>query len=254
MKPCPDREAMLHAYVDDELDAANVLAAEAHLKTCEGCAGYVRTLQALRTRLDEAEFTPPASAALRQRIEAGIRAEGQGRPRLAVPRRWSAGLASAWAAGGAMAGVMASLLLVQLSTPALEAQLVAGHVRSLQADHLVDVATSDRHTVKPWFNGRLDFAPPVVDLADQGFPLVGGRLDYADHRQVAALVYRRRAHVINLFVMPAGGRAAWTLPTAHNGYAVVHWTHAGLDYWAVSDIEHPDLEAFHKAFAARTPS
>ena len=254
MKPCPDREAMLHAYVDDELDAANVLAVEAHLRTCEGCAGYVRTVQALRARLGEAEFSPPASAALRERIEAGMRAETRNRPRIEAPRRWSAGLASAWAAGGALAGVMASLMLVQLSTPALEAQLVAGHVRSLQADHLVDVATSDRHTVKPWFNGRLDFAPPVVDLADQGFPLVGGRLDYAGQRQVAALVYRRRAHVINLFVMPTDGRAAWTLPMAHNGYSVVHWTRDGLDYWAVSDIDHGDLEAFHKAFAGHSPS
>jgi anti-sigma factor RsiW len=153
-----------------------------------------------------------------------------------------------------MAAVAAGLLVVQLA-PAptnLADQLVASHVRSLQAGHLIDVATSDRHVVKPWFNGRIDYAPPVPDLAAQGFPLAGGRLDYADGRTVAAVVYRRRAHVINLFVLPARPQA-WSLPHATRpppGYAVLHWRDGGLDFWAVSDVAPEDLALFRKAFEA----
>jgi len=163
-----------------------------------------------------------------------------------------------WSAAGAVAAIAASLLVVQtvpLQSAGLEDQLVASHVRSLLANHLIDVETSDRHVVKPWFNGKIDFAPPVVDLKDQGFPLVGGRLDYADQRVVAALVYRRRAHVINLFVLPAhAGPLAWLTHHAPTSYSVVHWTPGGPDFWAVSDIEAGDLETFHKAFAARVPA
>jgi anti-sigma factor RsiW len=123
-------------------------------------------------------------------------------------------------------------------------------VRSTLAQHLVDVETSDRHTVKPWFNGKVDFAPPVFDLADAGFPLVGGRLDYLDDRVVAALVYRRNKHVVNLFVWPAKPDvlpARNVAPPA--GYSIVHWAAGGLQFWAVSDVEPRDLEAFHQAFA-----
>ena len=163
-----------------------------------------------------------------------------------------------WSAAGAIAAIAASLLVVQtvpLQSASLEDQLVASHVRSLLANHLIDVETSDRHVVKPWFNGKIDFSPPVVDLKDQGFPLVGGRLDYADQRVVAALVYRRRAHLINLFVLPAhSGPLAGPPHHAPTSYSVVHWTRGGLDFWAVSDVEAGDLETFHKAFAARSPA
>jgi anti-sigma factor RsiW len=151
-----------------------------------------------------------------------------------------------------MTAVAASLALVQFASPALQDQLIADHVRSLQADHLMDVATSDRHTVKPWFNGKIDFAPVVPELAPQGFPLAGGRLDYADGREVAAIVYRRNAHVINLFVMPASEHAGLRAPAARSSYSVVHWKQAGLAYWAVSDMERGDVEAFRNAFQAAT--
>ncbi len=140
-----------------------------------------------------------------------------------------------------------------MTVAGLEDQLVASHVRSLLADHLTDVATSDRHTVKPWFNGRIDYAPPVPDLASDGYPLAGGRLDYAGNCVVAALVYRRRAHVINLFVLPHDRETATKTAARHDSYSVVHWTQSGLDFWAVSDIETGDLEAFHQAFARATP-
>jgi anti-sigma factor RsiW len=171
------------------------------------------------------------------------------------PRRLRA--AASWAMSGGFAALAAAfaIMLSLPNTAALEDQLVASHVRSTLAQHLVDVETSDRHTVKPWFNGRIDFAPPVVDLADQGFPLIGGRLDYIDGRVVAAIVYRRNKHVVNLFVWKAtpGLTRSWPAKP-HAGYAVEHWTANGLEFWAVSDVEPRDLEAFHQAFAKLTHS
>jgi anti-sigma factor RsiW len=260
MTPCSDRELMLQALLDGELDAANALAVESHLKTCAGCGAYFRTLQALRERLAEPELSPPAPERLRARIEDMIARESRPRAAATGPaRRWIERLSAGWTAAGAMGAVAATLLIVQLTPvpPSLEDQLVASHVRSLLANHLIDVATSDRHVVKPWFNGKIDFAPPVVDLADQGFPLAGGRLDYADNREVAALVYRRRLHTINLFVLPARPRpVAWRpfQPHPASSYSVVHWTRGALEYWAVSDLDGGQLEQFHQLFAARSAS
>ena len=160
-------------------------------------------------------------------------------------------LLAGWLAAGAMTAVAASLVVTPMAVgPSLPQQLADAHVRSLQADHLVDVPTSDRHVVRPWFNGKIGFAPPPApDLVAQGFPLVGGRLDYAEGRPIAAIVYRRRAHVINLFVLPArGGLQLPRLGPAPGGYAMVHWTGKGLDYWAVSDVEPDELKGFREAF------
>jgi anti-sigma factor RsiW len=254
MTPCPDHEPLLQALLDGELDAANALSLEAHLRTCPGCAAHYRMLQAVRTRLAEAELSAPASPALRSRIDAMIAAEDRRAVR-SSSRRWWERPAAGWSAAGAMAAVAASLFLFQvapLQTASLQDQLVANHVRSLLANHLIDVATSDRHVVKPWFNGKIDFAPPVVDLSDQGFPLVGGRLDYAGSREVAALVYKRRAHVINLFVLPVqGGGLAWPARAQPTSYSIIHWRKGDLDFWAVSDVDAGQLEAFHQAFASR---
>jgi anti-sigma factor RsiW len=258
MTPCPDRELLLQALVDGELDAANALAVETHLKTCPGCGAYFHTLQALRDRLADPELSPPAPDRLRARVEDMIARESRPRVARSGPvRSWIERLSAGWTAAGAMGAVAATLLIVQLTpVPAsLEDQLVASHVRSLQANHLIDVATSDKHVVKPWFNGKIDFAPPVVDLADQGFPLAGGRLDYADNREVAALVYHRRLHTINLFVLPARPRpAAWRPFQSRpaTSYSVVHWTKGALDYWAVSDLDGVELERFHQLFATRS--
>ena len=247
MTACPDREATLQALIDGELDAANAAETEAHMATCSGCTTQYRAMTALRERLSEtaAERAPPG---LKRRVEAALAAEVR-RP------SWLRRPGPAWAAAGAMSGAAAALVVIQLAAapPMLEAQLVASHIRSLQADHLVDVATSDRHVVRPWFNGRVDFAPPTPDLAAQGFPLIGGRLDYVGGRAVAAIVYRRNTHVINLFVAPAQAEG-WRLPFHQGpqpGYAVRSWREGGLEFWAVSDAEPRELDAFHHAFDRR---
>ena len=253
MNACPDKLSLIHGLFDGELDAANALEAEAHLRGCPGCAAEFRRLQVMRARLADADLKPRAPAALRARVEAQIAAEARPAPQ---PWRVRAGQIAPWASSGVFAAIAAGLALVmlapQVGESGLQDELVASHVRSLLAAHLTDVATSNRHVVKPWFNGRIDFAPQVDDLADRGFPLAGGRLDYMHRKVVAALVYRRRQHVINLFVWPAEHGAEPQLAARKAGYSLVRWTRGGLEYWAVSDIDPAELKAFEQAFDAET--
>jgi anti-sigma factor RsiW len=135
----------------------------------------------------------------------------------------------------------------------LATQLITSHVRSLMANHLTDVASSDQHTVKPWLDAKLDFAPPVVDLSSEGFPLVGGRLDYLDNRPVAALVYQRHKHFINLFVWPVEtGAARPAMAMSHQGFQLLHWADPDFNYWVVSDVNANDLQTFRQQFEAQT--
>ena len=270
MTVCPDRLLLLHGLVDGELDAANSLAIEAHLKSCPGCSDELSRIETVRATLAGAQLGHRAPAALRDRIGQQLDAAApkpspaSRRPFESAPSRVqpsggaaAIGFNGRWASGGALMGIAASLALVfampQLTTTSMQDQLVASHVRSLLANHLVDIPTSNRHVVKPWFNGKIDFAPPVVDLADRGFPLVGGRLDYIDGKTVAAIVYHRRLHSVNLFVRPAEGvLPAVGFTTRHEGYSLVRWTRGGLEFWAVSDIESEELNQFREAFEART--
>jgi anti-sigma factor RsiW len=231
---------------------------ETHLQACPACAQRLETLKALHERLHD---LPPTEApeALKTRIEAMIgresrKAAPQAQTPGLRPRAARAGLFAGWLAAGAMTVVAASLVVMPTG-PSLPMQLADAHVRSLQADHLVDIPTSDRHVVRPWFNGRIGFnPPPAPDLQAQGFPLVGGRLDYADGRPIAAIVYRRRAHVINLFVLPApqgklmGGLQLPRLGPNPGAFSMLHWTGQGLDYWAVSDADPAELKGFREAF------
>src|SRR6185295_3273174 len=163
----------------------------------------------------------------------------------------------ALAAAIAVAAIVASSFLPRLRQPGanqfLATQLVASHVRSLMANHLTDVASSDQHTVKPWLDAKLDFAPAVVDLSTDGFPLIGGRLDYLDNRPVAALIYGRRKHFINLFVWPAGSSTIGaTNAMSREGYQLLHWVDSDFNYWAVSDVNANDLQTFKSKFEAQT--
>ena len=248
MTGCPDQQMLLQGLLDGELDAANALACEAHLRGCDACNAEFQRLQMLKEAVAAPGVAYRAPEGLRRRIEA-LAAGGASRP----PRR----SASAWAAGAitAIAAALAMVVILpQVADSGVERQLVASHVRSLLANHLTDVATSNQHVVRPWFNGRVDFAPPVPELADRGFPLVGGRLDYIKGRVVPAIVYHRRLHTINLFVWPAGPAAPGPVRTARrDGYSLVEWTQGGLRMSAVSDIDAGELQQFRQAFAERSP-
>ena len=268
----PDKLPLIHGLVDGELDAANTAAIETHLRGCADCRAELEQIQAVRELIAAAPLRERAPDSLHKRIDLMIKAEAGPAPRAqaatrrpsATPGRfaWAGGGVAAhvlngrWASGAVTGLIAASLALAvvmpQLTQTDMEDQLVQSHVRSLLVGHLVDIQTSNRHVVKPWFNGKVDFAPPVPELADQGFPLVGGRLDYIDNHEVAAIVYRRHLHVINLFVRPAHSPSlAGEVVTRHEGYSLVRWTAGGLEYWAVSDVETGDLRLFRQAYLAR---
>jgi len=246
MSACADRELLLHALVDGELDAKSALEVEAHVAGCAACAAELAAIREVKAALREAPLSYRAPASLMDRIDAAL-AEAAAPPRR---RRFAV---ETWVMSGGIGALAAGLAMFAFlpTGAALEGQLVDAQVRSLEVQHLVDVQTSDRHTVKPWFNGKIDFAPPVVDLVAQGYPLVGGRLDHIAGRDVAAIVFHRRAHVINLFVWKGEGPETPTL-VHHEGYSLVHWGANGLTFWAVSDVDSADLMNFQKLYAKAT--
>jgi mycothiol system anti-sigma-R factor len=242
---CNEAIASIALLLDGELDALRAAEVEQHLAECAACRTEHAAQLALRDAIRSKATYHPAPAALRARVSDALRkaAPASRRP----PKlRWEWGLAFA-------AGILVTLAgsLVRTGDPEFERELVSAHVRSLMATHLSDVVSSDRHTVKPWFAGKLDFAPPVRDLAAQDFPLVGGRLDYLGDRAVAALVYKRRGHVINLFVWPARD-AGDSAPSRdeRNGYSLVRWRHDGMNFSAVSDLNAQELEEFARRLIA----
>jgi anti-sigma factor RsiW len=245
---CERARQLIDAYVDGELALETSTEIEQHIDSCEACRRLYASRRALSAQLRDPALPVAAPDGLRRRVAAALDAEA---PRLVTrrpaPRQWMQ-LAAACLAAAVLGSGTTYFSLTSGGQPSLADEVVADHVRSLLVENrVVDVPSSDEHTVKPWFNGKLDFAPPVVDLTTDGFPLVGGRLDYADGRTVAALVYRHRQHTINLFVWPAEGRAtAGGPPSAESlqGYHVVHWTSGGMAYWAVSDLNPADLKSF----------
>jgi anti-sigma factor RsiW len=235
---------LIHPYLDGELDLVRNLEIEAHLNDCQPCAQAYNELRSLHSAVSDTalRFQPPA--ALRNRVRSAIRDESK------VTNR-SSRLSWRWiipAMSGVVVIVALSFLALQNrpSTSDLIAQeIVSSHVRSLMEKHLTDVPSSDQHTVKPWFDGRLDFSPPVKDLASAGFSLVGGRLDYVDNRPVAALVYQHRQHYINVFVWPANGASdASGRALVRQGYNLIHRTNSGMNYWAISDLNLAELQEF----------
>ena len=237
---CAQARPLLSAYFDRELDVPTSLEIERHIRECPGCAATVSHHAALRAAVGAGAlaFAPPPG--LERRIHAALRPPVTSRVRVTRPWRWVAIPAAA-----TVAAALSWVVAIHTATEgALRSDLVAGHVRALMVDHLVDVATSDQHTVKPWFNGKVEFAPPVADFTASGFPLVGGRVDYIAGRAVAVVVYKRHLHVINVFVWPSGtAREQAPRATAVDSYHLVHWEHAGLTFWAVSDVNVAELES-----------
>lgn len=236
---CAEIRPLLHADSDGELDVASSLELERHLKSCPACAAERDSLRSLRTALRQTDLAYRAPNSLRKEIRKMARASGRDdRPREGV-----------WLWKLLAAGATAFVVLTMVFRPPgisdrdqLLNEAVAGHVRSLMASHLTDVVSSDQHTVKPWFNGKLDFAPDVKDFAAQGFPLVGGRLDYLAGRNVAVLVYQRNKHFINVFVWPAGPAGGKETIVEHRrGYSIINRELNGLRYCFVSDLNEKEL-------------
>ena len=267
---CEEATKLMDGYLDGELDPVTSQKVEQHLRECSGCQQAYEVHTAVTHAISRGATYYKAPDELRQRIHASLR-EAIGAPDsrgaaaedplpvrrpeavrrgvfFDMPWNWLA-----LAAAIVLAAIIASSLLPKLWQPGadqfLATQLIASHVRSLMADHLTDVASSDQHTVKPWLDVKLDFAAPVVDLSGDGFPLIGGRLDYLDNHSAAALVYQRRKHFINLFIWP-------TTPVdskeqkmvEREGYHLVHWADGDFTYWAVSDVNIIDLETFKRSF------
>lgn len=257
---CSECETLIHALIDGELDAGHSRDVEAHLATCAQCAEKFTAFRVMRQTMAAADLKDKAPAHLRGRIEAMLPLPPTQRSaQLVMPgisaRPSRRSFFGGFAIGTALsAGVAAAVVFAVFNGDrerTIADEVVSAHIRSLQPGHLMDVETSDQHTVKPWFDGKVDVAPPVIDLTAQGFTLLGGRLDYIDGEPVASVVYKRRKHVINLFV-------AQRLGTAHGnvtdrtiqGYNVRHWTAGGLDFWSVSDLDPAELDEFVQKISA----
>ena len=240
---------LIEAYLDQELDPGLSASLEEHLASCQACSETYSRLLAQKTAIRKSAPYYMAPSHLERSVRDALRQAAAGEPRAAAVNpawRWLA---------------IAATLLLAISfawnlrprSGTAESELVAqnvlsDHIRSLIGTHLLDVLSTDRHTVKPWFNGKLDFSPEVKDLAVQGFPLLGGRLDYLRDRPVAALVYGRRQHVINLFTWPGDSGSVAESRFARNGYTAIHWSHGPMTFWAVSDIAPAELEQFRNLY------
>ena len=239
---CHEAGRFLDPYVDDELDAAQSALVAEHVAHCAACAERLARLESLgRLVRSMPSYTAPdrlrlkvAATPSRMRISPALLA-------------WAAAILVAVSLGGATA---VRSWQAARTTSALAESVVDGHVRALSGDHLVQVRSSNQHTVKPWFQGKLDFSPPVTDLATSGFPLVGGRVDTIAGQTVAALVYQRREHVIDVFVWPAGDRARLVDGRTIRGFQEHHWSSGGMSLWAVSDLNDAELTDFVRLLQA----
>jgi len=261
MIDCAACGEQLSLYNDGELSASQTLAIETHLAQCASCASVQGEALALRDALRTRAPYFRADSSLRERLnqQLGIQAPAA-MPLLpvAAPSRASAPRPdqSRWLRWALPLAASLAIVVVgngQWSQRRAEASLtdeiISAHVRSLMVDHIADVISTDQHTVKPWFSGKLDYSPPVRDLATVGFPLTGGRLDYIAHQKVAVLVYQRRLHEINVFIWPDEGepdQAPNKAPLEHslNGYQIIRWRANRMQYWAISDVNRDELNQF----------
>jgi anti-sigma factor (TIGR02949 family) len=254
-----EARALMQAALDGELDAMTQLRFDAHLAACADCTAEYARLKALSAAIRTQATRYAAPAELRAALVKALPLDVQESPKPSnvVPfRRWLRPAGAGFAVGAALAASLAVMIDTRNADDLLATSIVTAHVRALQPGHLTDVQISDQHQVKPWFDGKIDFAPPVKELSDQGFDLVGGRLDYIDGQEAAVIVYRRKLHMIDLFVTHArhGGGHPDSLPAAHatpSGYNVVRWSDNGQDYWAISDLNRGELGDFAKAWLGR---
>jgi anti-sigma factor (TIGR02949 family) len=252
---CNQTRTHLHAYLDGETEPKADAAVGHHLETCPCCREEYLAYQQLGFAVRRDATYHSAPERLAHRIASALPATTTPAPTATAPGSmglWSSWLSSRWAASFAsflLISILSSGMTYYLTVPdqkdVLAQEVVGAHVRSLMADHLTDVTSADQHTVKPWFNGRVDVAPPVKDFAAEGYPLVGGRLDYLDDRPVAALIYRHDRHLINVFMWPtAAGEIAPPATLVRQGYNLLHWQHSGLAFWAISDLNADALNRF----------
>src|SRR6266496_5199543 len=272
---CEEAIKLMDGYLDGELDLMTSQKIEQHLRDCRKCEQAYEAHTALTHAISRGAPYYKAPIELRQRVRASLRDEVDDKPARTVPRGSQLlvtrkqpelravlfGTPWNWlglAAAVILAAIIFSSFLPRLRQPTsdqfLATQLIASHVRSLMADHLTDVASSDQHAVKPWLDAKLDFAAPVVDLSGEGFRLIGGRLDYLDNHPAAALIYQRRKHFINLFVWSATPGASTAQKTmSRQGYHLLHWVVSDFNYWAVSDISDGELQTFKRSFEQQIP-
>lgn len=261
---CEEAQQWIHPYVDGELDLVRTLQVDRHLDQCPACAQVRDQIEAVRAAVSNAALRRRAPAGLAARIRGSLREHG---PDLvagpgvvartapadarSMPWRWLS-IAAAVVALASLAGTWLFYGSRSSSGELVAQEIVTGHIRSLLADHLMDVVSTDQHTVKPWFTGKLDFSPPVEDLADRGFVLSGGRLDVVGDQTVAALVYRRGKHVINLFIWPNTDElAAPPAALTRNGYHLRCWTGQEMHFAAISDLNEAELQEFADLLAQR---
>ena len=253
---CDDSRIYLPAYLDEELGVAESLRVQKHLSECGDCRQLQDEQLSLRSALRDPALYALPSVDFSKRIEAAVRRAAQEEAR----SRGSRWFESLWAGAFRWVPAVAALLVVTIGAfyvmnslrsshqQLLASAVLASHIRSLQPGHLIDVPSSDRHTVKPWFQGKLDFSPPVPDISELGWNLVGGRLDYVDGRPVAVLVYQRRMHNINVFLWPNHGAADDTIRQEDaQGYQILHWNGAETAYWVVSDLNNAELLSLARA-------
>ena len=247
---CAETKRLVDAYVDNELDLRSALDLEEHIAGCAGCEADAANLRELQgsVRANLTRYSPSADfeARLRKAVQASPAAAPPPPAQVIRPKRWS------WATLAPLAAA-AAVLVVALPgllrpAPEIADAVITAHVRSLLANHLTDVESSDQHTVKPWFQGKLDYSVSVTDWAAEGYPLVGGRLDYVDNTPAASLVYKRAQHVVNLFVWPGkrapGAGEEQLQRLSRRGYNALYWTKDGMHYWAVSDLNEAELQKF----------